>query len=216
MSNKLLDNVKHICFDLDGTLLDSYMTIYKTTVKTLQVLNIPGSISMEDFRLTIGHHFEDIFRELSIQVPDIDYYIKVYKTFYFDFIDDSKLYPGVTDVMKYLNKKGIRVSLLTTKGQEQADRIIDYFKIRDHFSLIMGIREGIPIKPLPGGLLMICKELDVKPSESMIMGDTELDIQCGKSAGVKTCGAVYGYRGMELLKDENPDFVVNSISELIE
>lgn len=215
MQQKLLNNINHVCFDLDGTLIDSYLTIYKTTVKTLEVLNIPGSFTKEDFSLRIGHHFEDIFRELNISVPDIDYFIKVYKTYYFDYIDDSKLYPGVTDVLDFLNKKEIQVSLLTTKGQEQADRIINHFNLRNNFSFVMGIRDGIQIKPLPGGLLMICKELNILPANTLMTGDTELDIRCGINAGVKTCGVTYGYRNRKILQAENPDYILDNITELI-
>jgi phosphoglycolate phosphatase-like HAD superfamily hydrolase len=216
MHKKLLNNIQHVCFDLDGTLVDSYLTIYKTTVKTLEVLNIPGSFSKDDLSKRIGHHFDDIFRELNIPVPDVDYFIKVFRTYYFDFIDDSILYPGVADVLDYLKNEGISVSLLTTKGQEQADRIIDHFNLRHNFSLVMGIREGIQIKPLPGGLLMICKELNILPAHSMMVGDTELDIRCGINAGVKTCGVTYGYRTRELLQAEHPDFIIDKITELIE
>lgn len=79
----------------------------------------------------------------------------------------------------------------------------------------MGRRVGVPIKPLPEPLMMICRDLNVLPSETIITGDTELDIRCGKSAGAKTCGVTYGYRNRELLQVENPDFIVDDIRELI-
>jgi phosphoglycolate phosphatase-like HAD superfamily hydrolase len=48
----------------------------------------------------------------------------------------------------------------------------------------------------------------------MIVGDTELDILCGKNAGSITCGVTYGYRTEESLKENNPDYLVNEISEI--
>ena len=212
---KILIDIKHVCFDLDGTLVDSYLNIYKATVKTLDVLGIPWSFSNEDFYNRIGHHFLDIFHELKIPVPDIEHFINVYKTFYFDFIDDSELYPGVTQVLEYLKNNNIHVSLLTTKGQDQADRIIEHFHLTKYFSHIMGRRVGVPVKPSPEPLLMICKDLNVLPTESIMTGDTELDIQCGKSAFVKTCGVTYGYRTREVLEKENPDFLIDKITALI-
>jgi phosphoglycolate phosphatase len=213
--NKILGDIGHICFDLDGTLVDSYMNIYKATIKTLEVLKIPGTFSKEDFYNRIGHHFLDIFHDLKIPVPDIEHFIDTYKTFYFDFINDSDLYPGVTNVLKYLKNHDIRVSLLTTKGQDQADRIIDHFHLTNYFSYIMGRQIGVPVKPAPEPLLMICKDLNVLPSESMITGDTELDIRCGISAKVKTCGVTYGYRTREVLEKENPDYIIDKITSLI-
>lgn len=216
MKKTILKDIKHVCFDLDGTLNDSYVTIYKATVKTLEVLKIPGSFSNEDFYSRIGEHFLDIFNELKIPVPDVEHFINVYKSFYFDFIDESILYPGVMEVLEFLKKEGIHVSLLTTKGQDQADKIIDHFNLRHYFSYVMGRRIGVPIKPLPEPLLMICRDLKVDPAETIIVGDTELDIRCGISAGVKTCGVIYGYRTRELLKAENPDYIIDDIREIID
>jgi phosphoglycolate phosphatase len=213
--NKTIGDGSHVCFDLDGTLVDSYMNIYKATIKTLEVLKISGTFSKEDFYNRIGNHFLDIFNDLKIPVQDIEHFIKIYKEFYFDFIDDSSLYPGVTEVLKYLYNNNIQISLLTTKGQDQADRIIDHFNLSKYFSHIMGRRIGVPVKPSPEPLLMICKELNVLPSQSIMTGDTELDIRCGISANVKTCGVTYGYRTREVLMKENPDFIIDKITSLI-
>ena len=212
---KILNSIKHVCFDLDGTLVDSYMSIYKATKKTLDVLKIPSTFSNEDFYNRIGHHFLDIFNDLKIPVPDIEHFIDIYKSFYFDFINESELYPGVIEVLDYLNKNNIYVSLLTTKGQDQADKIINYFKLSKYFSHIMGRQTGVPVKPSPEPLLMICTELKVLPAESIITGDTELDIRCGISANVKTCGVTYGYRTRGVLSQENPDYIIDKIIDLI-
>jgi phosphoglycolate phosphatase-like HAD superfamily hydrolase len=48
----------------------------------------------------------------------------------------------------------------------------------------------------------------------MIVGDTELDILCGKNAGAITCGVTYGYRTRKSLKENNPDYLVNDFSEI--
>jgi HAD superfamily hydrolase (TIGR01549 family) len=212
---RILINVKHVCFDLDGTLVDSYLNIYKATLKTLEVLGIPAEFSEKEFYDRIGHHFMDIFNDLKIPVTDIEHFISIYKTFYFDFIDESTLYPGVTEVLQYLNDNNIRVSLLTTKGQEQADKIIDHFNLSNYFSRVMGRNAGSPVKPSPEPLLNICRDLNILPAESLITGDTELDIRCGISANVKTCGVTYGYRTREVLEKEKPNYIINNLIELI-
>jgi phosphoglycolate phosphatase-like HAD superfamily hydrolase len=79
----------------------------------------------------------------------------------------------------------------------------------------MGRRSGIPVKPNPEPLIEICKALKVNPSETLIAGDTELDITCGKNAGAFTCGVTYGYREKKLLLEENADFYIDSIDEII-
>lgn len=206
--------LKHVCFDLDGTIVDSYFTIFKTTVNTLKVLKIKQTLDEKEFRKRIGHHFIDIFRELNIPVNDFDEFINIYKNLYFDYISDAALYPGVEDVMEYLKSKNIFISLLTTKGQEQADRNIDYFGLRKYFSYVMGRRSGIANKPSADPLIYICNELKAAPENTMFVGDTEMDIRCGKNAGAKTCAVLYGYRTRDFLISENPDFSIAGISEL--
>jgi phosphoglycolate phosphatase-like HAD superfamily hydrolase len=48
----------------------------------------------------------------------------------------------------------------------------------------------------------------------LIVGDTELDVQCGKDAGAKTCGVLYGYRTKEQIENEKPDFIISQLDEL--
>jgi HAD superfamily hydrolase (TIGR01549 family) len=207
--------IKHICFDLDGTLVDSVDTIYKATLKALKELNINDPVPEEDFRVRIGHHFIDIFRDMNINLPDFEPFIKIYKQHYFDFIDQSKLYPDVERTLSDLKQKGLLISLLTTKTQDQAEKIIRHFNLADYFNEIMGRRPGIAVKPNAEPLLEICKFLKVKADESLMVGDTELDIACGKNAGSFTCAALYGYRTKEALMKEKADYNINSIQELI-
>ena len=209
-------NIEHICFDLDGTLVKSDKTIYKATLATLRHLSIKGDIPEQKFNKMIGLHFVDIFNEFNLDVPDFEKFIGIYKKIYFDFIDDSKLYNNVEDVLFSLkNDKDIKLSLLTTKGQDQAERIIKYFNLDNHFDFIMGRREGIAHKPSAEPLLFICIELEVDTKDTMIVGDTELDILCGKNAGAITCGVTYGYRTEESLKENDPDYLVNDFDEII-
>ena len=208
--------IKHICFDLDGTLVKSDKTIYKATLATLRHLSIKGDIPEQKFNKMIGLHFVDIFNEFNLDVPDFEKFIGIYKNIYFDFIDDSKLYNNVEDVLFSLkNDKDIKLSLLTTKGQDQAERIIKYFNLDNHFDFIMGRREGIAHKPSAEPLLFICNELEIDAKNTLMVGDTELDILCGKNAGAITCGVTYGYRTEESLKENDPDYLVNDFDEII-
>ena len=208
--------LNHYCFDLDGTLVDSNKTIYEATAFTLKKLGIDFNVSEERFALKIGKHFNDIFDAFNIKLPDFDEFIGIYKENYFRQMQYSTLYDGVRDTLAGLKARGAKISLLTTKVQEQADKIISYFDLNDYFDLIMGRREGINHKPSPEPLQLICKELDVDVQNTLMVGDTELDIQCGKNANAHTCGVLYGYRTKELLEAERPDFIVKSIEGILD
>ena len=78
----------------------------------------------------------------------------------------------------------------------------------------MGRRDGIKFKPSAEPLLLICKELNISPVNTLMVGDSERDIRCGKNAGALTCGTLYGHRSTEILENENPDYTINSFDEL--
>ncbi len=205
---------KLIVFDLDGTLISSHETIYEATVDTLRRLNIQAEMPRNEFYSKIGLHFVDIFDDFKIRVPDFEKFIDIYKNVYFDFIHSSSVYNGANDAIASLVKKGIKISLLTTKAQDQAELILKHFNLYDKFDEVMGRRPGIAHKPSPEPLLKICEYLKTDASNTLIVGDTEIDIQCGKNAGSKTCAVTYGYRTKKELQKSEPDFMVDNITDI--
>jgi phosphoglycolate phosphatase len=212
----MVNKIKHVTFDLDGTLINSASTIYKSTLKALNVLNINAVIKEKEFNRMIGAHFINIFNEFKIVVKDFDQFIEIYKGFYFDFIDESKFYPGVIEILQYLQQKQICLSLLTTKGQDQAEKIIQHFNLDKYFNFIMGRRDGVGHKPSAEPLLFICRETGAKPEETLMVGDTELDIMCGRNANASTCAVTYGYRTKDKLEAEKPDYIISDLLKLKE
>ncbi|MDP2036516.1 MAG: HAD-IA family hydrolase [Ignavibacteria bacterium] len=207
-------NTSLVVFDFDGTLVSSHETIYKTTVHALGEVGIAAEMPEEKFYQMIGWHFEDIFREFGFSVPDFEAFIKIYKSHYFSHLDSSFIYSGVEEILLWLNSKKIKTALLTTKGQDQAELLLKHFGLIDHFDYVMGRRPGIAHKPSPEPLLKICADVSVKPETVIIVGDTEMDIECGKGAKSKTCAVTYGYRTKEFLQKQLPDFLIDKIEDL--
>lgn len=206
--------IKAVVFDLDGTLVDSSHTIYEATLAAFKDMNIDAVIRKEDIDRKIGAHFREIFEELEVIIDDVESFISIYKRYYFEFINTSKLYPGVIEVLQSLHSMKIKTALLTTKNQEQAEKIIHHFNLSRYFDYLMGRRPDFPVKPAPEPLLHICKELETDCADILFVGDTEFDIRCGKNAGSSTCAVSYGYRTMEQIEAEKPDYIINSITEL--
>ncbi|MCC6550154.1 MAG: HAD-IA family hydrolase [Ignavibacteriaceae bacterium] len=207
---------KLVVFDLDGTLTDSSETIYRSTHRTFRELGMDNIIEKPQLDSRIGAHFQEIFDDLHIDVGNLEDFIHIYKGFYFDYLPETSLYEGVEDVLLYLKRKNSKTALLTTKAQDQAEKILRAFKLDMYFDLIMGRRPGIAVKPSAEPLQYIMRELLVIPEETLMVGDSELDIRCGKNAGAKTVAVTYGYRTEELLRKEQPDFLITRITELNE
>ena len=207
-------NINLVVFDLDGTLISSHETIYKATLHALKEINIFPKMPEKDFYKTIGMHFEDIFAQFGFSVLDFEKFINIYKAIYFDYINLSIVYPGVNEIINKLRWKNIKTGLLTTKGQDHAEAILRQFKLFDKFDSIMGRRPGIAHKPSPEPLLKISGDLNIDIADVLMVGDSELDIQCGKNAGSKTCAVTYGYRTADDLKKAFPDFIVDNILDV--
>lgn len=208
--------MKHFAFDLDGTILESSGTIHKSTLAALKHIGRFHDIPKSALDRKIGWHFEDIFRSLDIHVPNLDEFLDIFLKVYFDYLDESYLYEGMSELLEELHSVGYFVSLVTTKAQPQAERLLMEFGIRDKFDYVMGRRKGVNHKPSPEPLLITCQHLNVRPEETVIIGDTEMDIQCGKNAGTKTCCVTYGYRTIEELQSEEPDYIAEDTGRLRE
>jgi len=207
-------NISLVVFDFDGTLVSSHETIYKTTLHALDEVGIKAEMPEERFYQMIGWHFEDIFREFGFAVHDFETFINIYKSHYFSHLDSSFIYSGVEEILLWLNKRKIKTALLTTKGQDQAELLLQHFGLIKHFDYVMGRRPGIAHKPSPEPLLKICADVKVKPETAIIVGDTEMDVECGREAKSKTCAVTYGYRTKEFLQKQLPDFLIDKIEDL--
>lgn len=209
------NKINAVVFDLDGTLVSSHKTILKTVIEALGECGYNRPIDEEKFYITIGKHFREIFSDLEIEINDLEEFIRIYKSKYFDYIGQSNLYPEVITLLEFLKNEDIKIGLLTTKMQEQANKIIEHFNLQKYFDIIVGRRDGIEIKPSPQPLNFISQEIDVHINNFLMVGDTEMDIQCGKNAGAQTCGVTFGYRSKEKLQNENPDFIIDDLFEII-
>lgn len=201
-------------FDLDGTIVNSHETIYNSTSAALDEMKVEHNISKNKFINMIGMHFKEIFLYFKLPEIDFDQFISIYKNYYFDYISHSSLYENTEEALSYLKSNGIKIALLTTKSQDQAEKIIEHFRLGEFFDHVAGRKPGTPNKPSAVPLLNICGELKINPHDTLMIGDTELDIQCGKNAGASTCAVTHGYREIEQIRAEHPDFIIENLLEL--
>lgn len=206
---------KLVVFDLDGTLVKSDETIYNTVLKTFEKMGRIVSMDKGEFDLLIGLHFTDMFRHFGLEVPDMAGFLKIYKPLYFENIGSSRLYPGVRELLSEVHSRGIKTALLTTKAQDQADWIVEHFRLRPLMDYVMGRREGIAHKPSAEGFLRICADLGIPPRDSIMVGDSEMDVRCAKNAGAGSIAVSYGYRNREMLLAEKPDSLSEDVPGIL-
>ena len=124
-------------------------------------------------------------------------------------------YEGIREVLAELKARGVKLAVVSNKGQEQASENIEYVFGKDYFDLILGEREGIPRKPDPAGPLYAAKTLGVLPAECLYLGDTNTDMRTGAAAGMDTAGVTWGFRSREELEAFCPRYMIGKPLEIL-
>jgi phosphoglycolate phosphatase len=206
-------------FDLDGTLIDSKADIANSINLTLKQLRLPP-IAISRISEFVGDGVYKLvqrtLREVTGSDPEdgqIQSTAELFKATYSrHLLDSTRLFDGVLDA---LNRLGwARFAVVTNKPERFSRRILDGLGVGGRFCSILGGDSVERRKPEPDSLLQAMRECHALPAESVMVGDSPIDIQAGKAAGVVTCGVTYGFRGKEELEEAGCDLIVNSLAEL--
>jgi phosphoglycolate phosphatase len=199
-------------FDIDGTLLDSAGDITAAVVGALGKRGRAGAVTQEFLRANIGLHlratFMDVFPEYTEE--QMLALIKDYRDIYLGRKHQStSVYPGVAEGLAGLGgKKGTA----TTKGSETTGKVLELFGLRRYIDHVQGT-DGFPHKPAPDVLLRSMEALGATPEETLMVGDSMVDMEAGRNAGVKTCAVRYGY-GADRIPADLPDYWIDSLRDL--
>lgn len=206
--------IKALLFDLDGTLIDTNELIlmsFRHTFKELLNLEVedreitrlfgePLTNSMMRYNSERAEELTQFYRNFNESIHDI--YCKPFK--------------GVTHMLKKMKDAGIKTAVVTSKRRTLAERGMKLVGIYEFMDVIITPEDTDMHKPNPHPALKAMELLGVKPEETIMVGDSNLDILCGKNAGCKTCGVTYTALPIELLQEENPDYMIDSLCDLYE
>ena len=122
------------------------------------------------------------------------------------------LYPGVREALDALS--GMPMAVLTNKPVGASRGIIKGLGLSDHFRFIYGGNSFERKKPDPLGIETILRDFGVAPAQSMVVGDSEIDVQTARNAGAWVCGVTYGF-GSHWFDEYPPDILVDNLTELV-
>lgn len=210
--------IKAVIFDFDGTLMNTLPTIAYFCNLALSTIGL-DSIGTDKFRYFVGDGRDLlIHRILEFHNSDTtENYAKVgskYDEEYEkNYLFKSVIYDGIPELLKILHQKGIKLAVLTNKPHNVAIQIIQSV-FGEIFDVYCGQRPGIPVKPNPSAALEIADKLQILPNECVFIGDTCIDVQTGKNAGMQTIGVLWGFRDADELK--NADIIAKHPSDIID
>ncbi len=205
--------IKLVIFDLDGTLVDSAADIthalnYAIEPYNFKKLTVEKTISMVGEGMT--RLVEKLLGEDGREImPDVlERFIEYYSGHLTDF---TAPYPGVCDTLEDL--KDYKKAVISNKREFLSRRLLEDLGLSRYFDIILGSDSVEEKKPSPKPIFKVLEMLSCRPEETVIVGDSNYDIEAGKAAGVKTIAVSYGYRDVSLLGDA--DFIIDNFRELI-
>ncbi len=203
-----------IVYDFDGTLVDTKDDIALSVNLTLKELGLPQKSPNEIFGY-IGNGVRQLLERAldGSDYSNVENAVKTFRKLYdLHLIGQTKYYPGCRQIIEHFSHK--KQAICSNKPEYFIKRILKEFNSEALFDPIIG-GDTTPVKkPDPEVLLRIMEECQSLPDQTILIGDSGVDIETGKRARVLTCGVTYGIGGKDAVKDA--DFVIDHIDELKE
>ena len=207
-----------VVFDLDGTLIDSIGDIASSANQSMVEAYGEGArLSPGVVRGFVGHGarqliercVETVGRPAADVAPVFERFLAIYAT---RLTETTRLYPGMSEALDRIEAFS-RLAILTNKPGGMSRTIVRDLGLDGRFLAVMGGDDLPSKKPDPEGLLKIAREAGVKPEETALVGDSGVDVQTARNAGVLSVGVLWGYDREGVIR-EGPDFVVEEPPEL--
>lgn len=210
---------KAIIFDLDGTLLDTLEDLADSLNRVLQDRGLPTHPT-EAFRYFVGNGTAMLVsRALPAEKRNDDLTANCLEAFLREYNRNwnikTKPYNGVSELLDALTAKHIEMAVLTNKPQHFAELCIQEFLSGWKFAVILGQRDGVPIKPDPAGSREIVRCLDIPPQEFLYLGDSDVDMRTAVNANMLPVGAMWGFRSERELREAGAVEVIGRPTELL-
>ena len=203
--------IKGILFDLDGTVINTNELIFQSFEYALENV-LHTTISRNILRTTFGKPLAQIMEEMGgsqaqeLRKAFVDYSI-AHET-------DIYLFPHVEDALKELKARNIGTAVVTSRLYRSALRDLHQFELEKYFDVFITPEATEKHKPNPEPALKALEMLGIKPQEAIMVGDSGLDLLCGKQAGCKTAAVRYSLFPEEELAQHQPDYMLDSLLDL--
>lgn len=211
-----------VIFDLDGTLLNTIADLANSTNHALNQLGYPTH-EPEEYNFMVGNGINKLFeRALPEGEKTEENVLRVRREFipYYDQhnADESRPYPGIPELLERLQAKGIQMAVASNKYQAATEKLIAHYFPNIKFIAVFGQRDGVNVKPDPAIVEDILRISGTPKQEVLYVGDSGVDMQTARNAGVTACGVTWGFRPLAELESFNPRYIIEVpqlISDLI-
>lgn len=212
---------KAVIFDLDGTLTNTLKSLWKSTNMALATAGLPPH-EIDSYKYFAGNGAKELIRKSLIADGDtelvhFDSVMEAYNRIFEEYcMYEVKPYDGIRELLKALKEKRLHLAVNSNKPQPRTVDVVEEIFGKDTFDLLVGQCEERRRKPAPDGVNYILEQLHLNREDVLYIGDTCTDMQTGKSAGVFTVGALWGFRDRQELVENHADAIIEKPLELLQ
>jgi phosphoglycolate phosphatase len=208
-----------ILFDLDGTLLDTLTDIARAANEALEREGFPTHPEADYLRF-VGEGVHMLFRRALPPDRADDMLIgrcvdRFQVTYGKTWNVHTKPYAGIPMLLDAVAARGLALAVLSNKPDDFTRLYGEAYLAPWPFRAIVGQREGVPRKPDPASALEIADRLGVDPASCLFVGDSVVDMQTARNAGMVPVGVSWGFQPVETLRPAGALAIIDHPSELL-
>jgi phosphoglycolate phosphatase len=203
-----------VVFDWDGTVMDSTHSIVAAIQAACVDLNLPVPDASQA-SWVIGLSLESaLYRAVpELGAAQMPRFLERYRVHFLQRDPEIKLFDGIVDLLGALRTRDVALAVATGKSRIGLDRVLGTTQLHAHFHATRCADET-QSKPHPAMLFELMEELDLEPSQVLMVGDTSHDIYMASSAGVDSMAVTYGAHDRKTLLAAEPTIMVSSVPEM--
>ncbi len=206
---------KLILYDLDGTLADTRQDIINGVRYVLETLK-GTDLTDDEIKDCVGTGLhaliKQVFRTEDEKLADRG--AKLYREHYKKhMLDHTRLYPGASEFLEYFKDR--KQAVITNKPNPFSSQILEALGVAHFFIAILAGDNGLPFKPDPAAIHHLIGQTSAQPEEVIFVGDSPIDIQAARNAGVEVVTLSHGFASEATLRAAKPDHLVRDFAELL-
>ena len=206
-------------FDLDGTLLNTIADLAAAANAALEAGGFARR-SLAECQSFVGNGITKLLeRALPTGEQTAENIAKIRPAFFAYYnahlTDFTRPYQDIVPLLGALAKRGVKLAVASNKYQYATEKLITHFFAGIPFAAVLGQRENVPVKPDAHIVREILAAAHETEQTCLYIGDSEVDMQTARNAGVRVCAVTWGFREKEILQAYRPDFIVSRPLEIL-
>lgn len=205
-----------VIFDLDGTLLDTLEDLTDAVNYALEKNHMPLR-TVHEIRGFVGNGIRNLMIRAVPQGcdnPAFEQTFTDFQVYYKEHCNDkTKPYEGITKLLEFLQKQGISMAIVSNKA-DFAVKELQKIYFEKYIPVAIGEREGVAKKPAPDTVDSALSELHASKEGAVYVGDSDVDIETAKNAGLPCISVTWGFRDKEFLRQNGAIAFAGDTEEL--